>query len=717
MKTHIEKATESKQAITASSSARSESHQTTFQFEDNRSEALAQRKLQKEVTQYVHQKAPVQFKKNNTGLPDPLKTGIEHLSGLAMDDVKVHYNSAKPAQLQAHAYAQGTAIHIAPGQEKHLPHEAWHVVQQKQGRVKPTLQLKGKINVNDNEGLEREADVMGAQSLAHIYTAKTLFKNSPAQNKVIQRQFIDVDPENEAQLTAFQEKKEELDTLPQKEVFDKLFNDPIISISMNDAFERAQHINFIKQLDPSNVNAKSKLTPENIAYLQRIANPKQFIGLYAILTGQDNLNWPKAYREADDELQLHFAGVEEDRQQLALEQENDGAANLETMAEEAEIQRSAQQLIAVRTNLTEGYGQALRETGVLLEKIKGNRLFEATDNEHAIREITIHIHAIITRLRGMESRSHSAKARAHAVEGVEEDHQAGSAIYHHIAINDHSITKNFRPVDTSLKQPAAKSVIKLNDKNVKTAKVIAASGQDFKAAKEKVIKSFEGLPKAQNKTQVYRGPARYADRGPGQANSMRGINAATYAWAIGLNNALATDWEWLHIQGAGLGGQTDSTNLLPGLYDANTLMIPFESNIKILARYATNFMPLTVNFLVVGPRAGEHAAQSIQINWQFNHVTFPQRGSAQFDILNGRVVTKGDIEVIEEFLKTERTELIDTSATKKSGHSQASGSGGQGASKKARSAAQDGPRAAAVADEEPPSLARKGKIQENVESL
>ena len=41
------------------------------------------------------------YKKNKTGLPDNLKTGIESLSGLSMDDVKVHYNSAKPAQLQA----------------------------------------------------------------------------------------------------------------------------------------------------------------------------------------------------------------------------------------------------------------------------------------------------------------------------------------------------------------------------------------------------------------------------------------------------------------------------------------------------------------------------------------------------------------------------------------------------------------------------------------
>jgi hypothetical protein len=107
----------------------------------------------------------VQRKENNTGMPDPLKSGIESLSGMNMDDVQVHYNSAKPAQLQAHAYAQGSDIHISPGQEKHLPHEAWHVVQQKQGRVKPTMQLKEKVDVNDEPSLEQEADTMGQVAL------------------------------------------------------------------------------------------------------------------------------------------------------------------------------------------------------------------------------------------------------------------------------------------------------------------------------------------------------------------------------------------------------------------------------------------------------------------------------------------------------------------------------------------------------------------------
>lgn len=109
---------------------------------------------------------PVQRKANNTGLPDNLKTGVETLSGLSMDDVKVHYNSSQPAQLNALAYAQGTDIHVAPGQERHLPHEAWHVAQQKQGRVQPTMQMKEGIPVNDDAGLEHEADVMGAKAMA-----------------------------------------------------------------------------------------------------------------------------------------------------------------------------------------------------------------------------------------------------------------------------------------------------------------------------------------------------------------------------------------------------------------------------------------------------------------------------------------------------------------------------------------------------------------------
>jgi hypothetical protein len=108
--------------------------------------------------------APIQRQENNTGLPDNLKSGMENLSGMSLDQVKVHYNSSKPAAVQAHAYAQGSNIHLGSGQEKHLPHELGHVVQQAQGRVKPTTSVNG-MAVNDNLGLETEADVMGGKAL------------------------------------------------------------------------------------------------------------------------------------------------------------------------------------------------------------------------------------------------------------------------------------------------------------------------------------------------------------------------------------------------------------------------------------------------------------------------------------------------------------------------------------------------------------------------
>ena len=183
MNSHADKKQESKSHSAANSGVQAyKGGESSFQFVDNRPQATAQRKLQKMANNSPQAKRaaqlqamagnhcakeqhPIQKKENKTGLPDNLKSGIENLSGYSMDDVKVHYNSDKPAQLQAHAYAQGTDIHLASGQEKHLPHEAWHVVQQKQGRVKPTMQMKGDVNINDSEALEKEADVMGEKAL------------------------------------------------------------------------------------------------------------------------------------------------------------------------------------------------------------------------------------------------------------------------------------------------------------------------------------------------------------------------------------------------------------------------------------------------------------------------------------------------------------------------------------------------------------------------
>lgn len=101
---------------------------------------------------------------NKTGMTNQLKSGLESLSGFDLSDVRVHYNSSKPAQLNALAYARGNDIHVGPGQDKHVAHEGWHVVQQRQGRVQPTTSEAG-VAVNDNSSLETEADVMGSKAM------------------------------------------------------------------------------------------------------------------------------------------------------------------------------------------------------------------------------------------------------------------------------------------------------------------------------------------------------------------------------------------------------------------------------------------------------------------------------------------------------------------------------------------------------------------------
>lgn len=206
------------QAVANNLQALHSGNEAARQFVDERPEAIAQRKMREAIndssgarqlqsyqemannSSQVQQLKAYQVmadqspspKENKTGLPDQLKSGVEQLSGMDISDVKVHYNSSQPAQLQAHAYAKGTDIHVGPGQEKHLAHEAWHVVQQKQGRVRPTLQLKPGVPVNDDTGLEKEADVMGEKALQmQPITAYKSFAAHTFSNLTVTQRVVD----------------------------------------------------------------------------------------------------------------------------------------------------------------------------------------------------------------------------------------------------------------------------------------------------------------------------------------------------------------------------------------------------------------------------------------------------------------------------------------------------------------------------------------------
>lgn len=104
-------------------------------------------------------------------LPHTVQAKMENSFGEDFSDVSIHKNSSQSKDLNAHAFTQGSNIHFAPGQynpesqkgQELIGHELTHVVQQKAGRVQPTAQKKG-VGINDDEGLEKEADEMGEKA-------------------------------------------------------------------------------------------------------------------------------------------------------------------------------------------------------------------------------------------------------------------------------------------------------------------------------------------------------------------------------------------------------------------------------------------------------------------------------------------------------------------------------------------------------------------------
>lgn len=111
--------------------------------------------MKREVIQKAEER-PKRQGPNLTGIPTQMKMDFERRSGLSFDDVRVHYNSDKPARIGALAYTQGTQVYMGPGQNRHLGHELVHVVQQKQGVVKPTG-TKNNLLVNEEAQLEEQA--------------------------------------------------------------------------------------------------------------------------------------------------------------------------------------------------------------------------------------------------------------------------------------------------------------------------------------------------------------------------------------------------------------------------------------------------------------------------------------------------------------------------------------------------------------------------------
>jgi hypothetical protein len=104
------------------------------------------------------------------GLDAPIKEKMETAFGADLSSVRVH-EDGEAAKMGAQAFTRGSDLHFAPGQyqpdtargQELIGHELAHVVQQSEGRVAASFQAKG-LAVNDDPGLEAEADAIGARA-------------------------------------------------------------------------------------------------------------------------------------------------------------------------------------------------------------------------------------------------------------------------------------------------------------------------------------------------------------------------------------------------------------------------------------------------------------------------------------------------------------------------------------------------------------------------
>jgi hypothetical protein len=114
-------------------------------------------------------RVPMRPKAGGLPLPSEVRSKMETAFSADFSDVRVHVGH-EATRLGAIAYTWGTNIHFAPGQynphtlqgQKLLGHELWHVLQQKQGRVKNPF--GGGVAVVQDHALEAEADRMGIKA-------------------------------------------------------------------------------------------------------------------------------------------------------------------------------------------------------------------------------------------------------------------------------------------------------------------------------------------------------------------------------------------------------------------------------------------------------------------------------------------------------------------------------------------------------------------------
>ncbi len=106
-------------------------------------------------------------------LPDPIRLPMQRASGYDLSPVRVHEGPEAEA-LGAIAFTRGIDLFFRPGAfdpdsasgRRLIGHELAHVVQQGQGRVAASGLVNG-VAINDDAGLEGEADALAERALGH----------------------------------------------------------------------------------------------------------------------------------------------------------------------------------------------------------------------------------------------------------------------------------------------------------------------------------------------------------------------------------------------------------------------------------------------------------------------------------------------------------------------------------------------------------------------
>jgi hypothetical protein len=170
------------------------------------------------------------------------------------------------------------------------------------------------------------------------------------------------------------------------------------------------------------------------------------------------------------------------------------------------------------------------------------------------------------------------------------------------------------------------------------------------------------------------------ERGLGQLSAMAACNAQTYAKFVGVPGWAKSRWEWLHLRAASLGGVTDGSNLVLGTRDANTHMMVYEANLKLLAGMLeghSKYGQLKANFTFergdkVGNYRAKHHVSSITISWAVEPRAIaakglPKRtGEVTFKTTDTSVsLSKEEVKKLQTATKEYRSFLVSAEPTKK----------------------------------------------------